>query len=516
MCGFVFSVRKKTDCFSDRDFDAAFKRMSWRGPDHSETTFLEGGRVVLGHHRLSIIDPKHRSDQPFWSRDRRFVIVYNGEIYNHLGLRKELSLNCRTASDTETLLEGFLAIGTSVLERIDGMFAFVIYDTGSGSWFAARDRFGIKPLFFYDSSEMTLFASEAATIARLASAPVDQESIAEWRVTRRPTPGSSFFVNVKEHLPGTFKLGSRNAERIADRVYWSLEKGGETFCQEKFESLLADSVRSHEIGDVTNVCLLSGGLDSAAITALSVAGRAYTIGVDGNNEHKEAGETAELLGRQLTQVSVHKTQLSEAWKLLTQLRGEPLSVPNEALIYLVCSAMDSQEKVVLTGEGADELLFGYDRLYRWALAGDWPGEEAFLDRYGYSSDAAYTTRLLSYICSHKRDKSVLEFVEDFFLLFHLPGLLRRMDFASMAASKEARVPFVSRCLVEYCYRQPASVKLDTTRTKLPLRQLVHRLGLGCVLERPKIGFVASDTPNADRKAEYRSFQDVVLETLGWS
>jgi asparagine synthase (glutamine-hydrolysing) len=202
--------------------------------------------------------------------------------------------------------------------------------------------------------------------------------------------------------------------------------------------------------------------------------------------------------------------------MLTRLRGEPLAVPNEGLIHAACAAMTGDEKVVLTGEGADELLFGYDRIYRWALEQKRFDPLAFLERYGYSDTLRPTARLLDLLLGLAEGRRAIDAVEDYFFTVHLPGLLRRMDFASMAASKEARVPFADRRLVDYCYRAPAAARLDAQHAKLPLRALLDARGLHAPLSRPKIGFAASTQAHASRSDEYRAFQDLILEELSWS
>jgi asparagine synthase (glutamine-hydrolysing) len=311
-------------------------------------------------------------------------------------------------------------------------------------------------------------------------------------------------------MPGTL-LWSNGREK----KYWVLSDSQEIFTQETFEKILKESIRSHELSDVTNVALLSGGLDSGVITTISRVSKCYTVGLIDNNEFKQAKETADSLGRQLVSISLSAEELQAHWRALTRLRGEPLSLPNEGLIYAVCRAMSDDEKVVLTGEGADELLFGYDGIFHWAMTSQWSGIGDFLSRYGYSSDTVPTQRLIDYVENLRAGKTLVEFVEDYFYHLHLPGLLRRMDFASMAASKEARVPFVSKALVQYMYRRPPSTKLSDAESKIPLRRFAEKLGLQGPLNRKKIGFSAQINPGNTRQKEYNSFQEIVIGELGW-
>ena len=215
-------------------------------------------------------------------------------------------------------------------------------------------------------------------------------------------------------------------------------------------------------------------------------------------------------------MTITAAQLQERWRSLARQRGEPLALPNEALIHAACSAMRPSEKVVLTGEGADELLFGYDRVYRWAAGAARFDLGAFLSLYAYSDRMLPTRRLLDCFDALAQAPRAIDVVEDFFLRVHLPGLLRRMDFASMAASKEARVPFADRRLVDYCYRLPAADKLDAVHSKKPLRGLLRKLGLNGPLQRPKIGFAVQAPGGSSRLDEYRAFQALNLEALSWS
>ena len=511
MCGILFIAQDDAARITRTRAEDALRRQQWRGPDAMHLLTLADGRVHLGHNRLAIIDPTARADQPMRSRDGRYTIVFNGEIYNFRELRHKHRLDTQTESDTETVLAGYALKGEAFLEELEGMYAFVIHDALAGTWIAARDALGIKPLYLCSGTHGTVIASEPAVVAALCHAPVDEESIAEWRVIRRPVPGASFFVGVNELLPGTLHRSDGS-----ETALWSLRQRNDRFDDERFEALLREVVHQHELSDVDNVALLSGGIDSAAILALSRAPRAYTVGLAASNEFDAAADTARRLGRGLQTVTVTEAQVQDSWRSLARQRGEPLSVPNEALIHAACSAMRTSEKVVLTGEGADELLFGYDRVYRSAAGAARFELGAFLSLYAYSDRTPPTRRLLDCFESLAQTPRAIDVVEDFFFRVHLPGLLRRMDFASMAASKEARVPFADRRLVDHCYRLPAADKLDALQSKKPLRALLRRLGLNGPLERPKIGFAVQAPGGTGRLDEYRAFQALNLEALSWS
>jgi asparagine synthase (glutamine-hydrolysing) len=436
------------------------------------------------------------------------MIIFNGEIYNHVNLRADLQWKFQTESDSETLLAGLAIEGHNFLRKLNGMFAFVFLDRSSNHWIAARDAFGIKPLFIHRSGLLTIIGSEAPAIRDLVNASPSEASIDEWRLIRRPIPGKSFFEGIEEVLPGTYVKSNNESRKYRERSQVA------TFSQEGFEEKLITSVKAHELSDVPVTAFLSGGLDSAVVCALSSVTTVHTIGMGCNNEFDGATENATIARKKITYHEFTPQELIQSWRDLVRIRREPISVPNEGLIYMGCREMPIETKVILTGEGADELLFGYDRIFRWAVGNNWHGMQDFLECYGYSGKRSMTERLKDYLEEMKANKSVIEFAEDFFLYVHLPGLLRRMDSATMAASREARVPFVCTSLMDYMYRQPAELRLSDTESKIPLRRLAKKLRLSGALERKKIGFSASSR-QIDRKAEYEEFQEIVMENLGW-
>ena len=508
MCGILFA-RNLPSLTYDR-FSAALSKQAWRGPDHNSVKVLNPS-TFIGHVRLSILDITERSDQPLVSSCGRYIIAFNGEIYNHLEIRTQLDLRCRTSSDTETIITGFAKIGINIFEMLDGMFAIVIYDTITHDVWAARDRFGIKPLYKSNSLGSLIYSSECISINDLYPNPVDFDSIDEWRMLRRPMPGMSFFKGISEVLPGCI------LQNGVVKSYMNAFSGQhkEQFDQQTLQSALSTSVSCHELSDVEIVSLLSGGIDSALISALSSCQNLYSVGFEDNNEFAGAKSTACQINRYLNIVNVDEHDIIEAWKHLVALKGEPLYVPNEALIYLVCKSMKPCQKVVLTGEGADELFFGYDNIFRWTINQATITVPAFLNKYSYQRDYKLTTRLEEYLDDLLYSKSPVEFVEDFFLKVHLPGLLRRMDFASMAASKESRVPFVCKNLVDYMYRRSSMIKLDDAQSKKPLRAFIKQLGLSSVLERRKVGFSTTFRGVTGKHEEYAIFQELNLSELGW-
>lgn len=509
MCGFLFSLNNYAS-HGLQEFKLAFDSFSWRGPDNHQIITTTNGEAILGHHRLSILDPSESANQPMLLRDKKTYLLFNGEIYNHKDLRQRLNLSCKTNSDTETIGEAYLKVGEKVFELLDGMFAIVIYNSETKRWIASRDAFGIKPLYINRSGRSVIIGSEAPAIAKLTKKKPCRESIREWELIRRPLPGYSFFEGIEEVRPGTI-IDSFGFEK----KHWHWEPVSSGYSQKEFEFLLKNSILSHELSDCENVGLLSGGLDSALIAAISNDTETfYSVGLENNNEFEGARETANRVEKKLIEVTIAPNEIEELWKKLSKLKGEPISLPNEGLIYKVCSEMELQQKVVLTGEGADELLFGYDNIFRWGISPSSLNCDEFLSRYAYSKNFN-SPRLEEYFHEQTRGKDKIEFLEDFFYQVHLPGLLRRMDFSSMAASKEARVPFVSKDLISYLYRKPSKIKINQKHSKIPIRKYAKALGLDGALQRKKIGFSAKLRPSDSRFNDYKNFQEIVIGALEW-
>ncbi len=508
MCGILFSKDSKNrlDSYS---FNQALLKQSWRGPDAKGTSKEKFG-VHLGHVRLSILDLTSASNQPMKSNCGRYKIIFNGEIYNHLHIRNKFKLNCSTESDTETILEAFSSIGSKIFDELEGMYALVIFNIHNGDWWAARDRFGIKPLFMFDSNGHTIISSETVSIRHLENCNISEQSLIEWQMIRRPIPGATFFNEISEVLPGSIIFNGKLQSVLSIAV-----PSKEMFSQQMLLEKIHQSITSHELSHVKNVCLLSGGIDSTIITAFSSSKKAYTVGLEENNEILEARSTALELSKNLKEIKLSEKTMINAWKKLIDLRKEPLSVPNEGLIYLVCKSMEPNEKVVLTGEGADEIFFGYDRIYREAYLGDKMTLDKFYEFYSYSKSRLNSERLDNFLNDLMKDKTNIDFLEDFFLQVHLSGLLRRMDMSSMAASKEARVPFVTKNLIDYMYRRPTGIKLNKDDSKIPLREICKNLGMFEPLKRKKVGFSSTIKGTKSRFEEYDFFRRLNMEVLEW-
>jgi len=477
-------------------------KQSYRGPD-STKFYIDGENIFLGHNRLRIVDLNSNADQPFFSKDRRYVILFNGEIYNHKELRKKIGLSFLTESDTETILKGYEKFGAKIFEMLDGMFAVVIYDTHKDTFVIARDYFGIKPLYYYHDKHYLILSSDIASINEIVQTEIDTDSILEWKVFRSPLPGKTFFKNIHSIMPGTMKVFHKNT-KPKTKYFWNLEPSNLAFSEVDIIDLLSESISNHLMTDTVPVTLLSGGIDSSIVTIFSGIKEAYSVGFKDLNEFTIAEETSKLLGIDLKKVTINQDEYSSLFEKLIRLKKAPLLVPNEILIHKVSIAMPNSTKVFLTGEGADELFFGYDQIFSDVNQGVIGTLDQFIERYRYS-ETKVTDRFYNYLTKMKENKSMMEFLEDFFIFFHLGVLLDRMDFSSMSASKEARVPFVTKKLFNYMYRRPYSVRGSLNAPKKILRKELLERGFEHITRQKKIGFTTFN-PNLSRLEGYQTFQ----------
>ena len=260
MCGILF-VDQKQKTISKSNFLKVLKSQKWRGPDNTSFEKFNNDRIFLGHNRLSILDTKARSNQPMKSDDGRFLLIFNGEIYNYKEIIKKYKLKLRTTSDSEVVLKGYILKGKNILNDLDGMFSFIIYDRKKSEWFCARDRFGIKPLYIYTDKIKTVIGSEAGSIAKLLKLKIDNLSIREWKLFRAPTPNYTFFKKLYQFPKSCYRTNHSHC----NIPYYKLKKKSNTINFNKIKKLIDYSVNSHQMGDVSCTSLLSGGIDSTII-----------------------------------------------------------------------------------------------------------------------------------------------------------------------------------------------------------------------------------------------------------
>jgi len=356
------------------------QRIVHRGPD--DDGFFVEGNVGLAMRRLSIIDIQ-TGHQPITNEDENLWIVYNGELYNHQDLRKELEgrgHRYRSKSDTETIVHLFEEYGRDCVKYLRGMFAFAIWDRRKRELFIARDRLGIKPLYYWHDGQALLFGSEIKAI--LAHPGVNPEfnhgTLAEYLAFGYIPEPDTMYAGIKKLLPGhTLTLGEAGEPKLAS--YWDLKVQADDdgrprpYYVERYRTLLEECVSSHLMSDVPLGVFLSGGLDSSAVAALTTKIRrepieTFAVGY-GEEEFSElpfARMVADHIGSKHHEVRLSRDEFFQALPRLIWHEDEPIVWPSSVSLYFVARLARERVTVVLTGEGSDETLAGYTR-YPWTL-----------------------------------------------------------------------------------------------------------------------------------------------------
>lgn len=537
--------------------------LTHRGPDDAGI-YLDAG-VGLGHRRLSIVDLAG-GRQPIANEDCSIWIVFNGEIYNHRGLRTELEKlghRYRTASDTETIIHLYEEEGAQAVKRLAGMFAFAIWDSRRRELTLARDRMGIKPLYYtLDTGGSLYFASEIKALieARAISPEINYSALPDYLANHAPSGEETLFKSVKRLLPG-HTLRWRDG-KIEISKYWemSFEQNGhpppsDRDAIEQWTELFHEAVRSHLMSDVPLGVFLSGGIDSSAIAAVTsgmARERVKTFSVAfaerDANELEYARMVASAFKTDHHEVIVSPEEFFSVMPRLIWHEDEPLAHLASVPLYFVSELASRHVKVVLTGEGSDELMAGYYRYWKTvynlsigAYYHDWTPqalrraasygldrlpdnsmlrrslsrtfisippdiESLYLDNFAVFSrnqqDGLLTAEAkdrAGALDPHATARRYLAELDETTTLnrllyadskTYLHELLMKQDQMSMAASLESRVPFLDNALVEYTSRLPERMKLRRLTTKYILRRSMQGLLPKTILTRPKMGFPA--------------------------
>src|SRR5688572_17190083 len=528
-----------------------------RGPDGAGTH--ADAHALLAHRRLSIVDLAG-GHQPLSNEDGTVWVTYNGEIYNHADVRAVLEgtgHRYRTKSDTETIVHAYEEWGVDCVDRFRGMFAFAIWDAPSRRLLLARDRLGVKPLYWAHVGTRLLFASEIKSILEsgLIAARPNETVIPEVLATRYTSGVETLFRGIFKLLPGHRLIFENGA--IRTEQYWDLPLDGpdpalddlsDDAIAEQFRALLQESVRLRLMADVPLGMFLSGGIDSSAVAALMA--REVDRPIDtfsvafADREFSEldyARQVARAVGANSHEVVIDSTDFFGALPRLIWHEDEPIAHPSSVPLHFVSALARRHVKVVLTGEGADELLAGYGKypraLINWRAGGLYERVMPPAVRHAIASQVVtrmpgrlgqYARR--SFLAMPRRPDAM--FLDNFAampmhvqhelmrgggdtnpygpsldhfarvngagtvllrLLYtdvktYLVELLMKQDQMSMSASIESRVPFLDHHLVEFAFRLPERFKLRGFTTKRILRKAVRGLLPDSILTRRKMGF----------------------------
>lgn len=479
MCGILFTNDER---YERRSFLKALDLLHHRGPD--ATGYKQLGIYQLGHKRLKILDLDDRSNQPFYSLDGRYIIIYNGEIYNFKELASENCIQQRTTSDTEVIVQLYSMHGPKALNFMNGMFSLVIVDTITNEIFIARDRLGVKPLYIHRRGDKITLSSEIAPLVELTEEyKYDEIGLRQYRKLRTFFNGRTAYKNIEMFPPGHYMLNGKLHQ------YWRLpEEHVEQPTDDELRQLIIDSVHKRLISDVTVGSYLSGGLDSTIIAALAQRPDTWTVGFSDDNEFKWARLAAQHIRSTHREILINHEEFITLASQIIKKRREPLSVPNEVLLYKMSKELKRVNTVILSGEGADEMFFGYDRIFRWAAQSKYWNLAEFdrLYSYGTNSDLEIIEDALS---PFMHLNNALDITAHFFQVAHLHGLLRRLDNATMLCSVEARVPFVDHHpLVERMAGVAMQYRMRKGIVKYPLKRVFRDLLPSAIVEREKVGF----------------------------
>jgi asparagine synthase (glutamine-hydrolysing) len=523
MCGIVGLLRVDGSRLESADIVALMRdSLRHRGPDDAGIHL--DGAIGLGFRRLSVIDIPG-GHQPMVDAATGTALVFNGEIYNYRELRQSLEALghvFRTVSDTEVLLRSYLQWGRGALPRLTGMFAFGVWDPRTRTLLLARDRLGVKPLYWTRVGDTILFASEIKAFFVHPDFRIEPDlaGLSSYLTFRQAVWNLSYLKRVEKVLPGhivAFENGNANTIR-----YWQLPvpQGDERLSEEEYlariEELLTQAVKRCLISDVPLGAYASGGLDSSIIVALmsklqAMQTRTFSVGYSETDydEGEHAQRVADHFGTDHTRLLIQQRQFEDTWTLLLRKRDVPLSIPHEIPLYHLSVEMKKTISVAVSGEGADELFGGYGRVQRspmdWrkveiarrilgaSLSGRLGRVRAFAETplrwltcatqqdhffnvyHWFSFEEKYgllTPDALKAIDNDQRTIEVFNAIFDevdaadaydrvlhVFQKIHLLCLLEKLDAIGMAASVEGRVPFVDHELVEFVVNMPIRHKL---------------------------------------------------------
>jgi asparagine synthase (glutamine-hydrolysing) len=529
--------------------EAMARRIAHRGPD--ARGIWHEGPVVLAHTRLAILDLSAAGAQPMLAPDGRVAMVYNGELYNHRALRAELTTRghrFRGHSDSEVLLAGFLEWGDAVFERLNGMFAVAFWDRVARRLTLARDRLGIKPLVFAPGAQRIVFASEAKALfasGRVTRTP-RADGVHELLVYGTPLGSRTAYAEVERLLPG--HLLHADAEgvrrvRYAPTHRTPVRAMNVEEAATALRSELTAAVHRQLDSDVPVGVFLSGGIDSSAIAVLAARElgsrlRTYTAGFDlpgATDERPRARALARQLGSDHRELFVGGADLPAVLLALAEAHDQPFSDAANVPLYLLAHATGGETRVILQGDGGDELFAGYPRytlLERASLLGPlarrvapWTAGRRPFGRWGRiaeamgAGDSALRSALLlawerqgawlDVLTPEARERVLLEdaFVRyrqidaslrttdpvqrmlETDLAIHLPDVfLEKVDKPTMAHGIEVRVPFLDNALVDFAMSIPPGLKVRNGQKKWILRRALRGVVPDAVLDAPKVGF----------------------------
>ena len=540
MCGFVGFTNKIND--ASIVLGKMMDRIKHRGPD-SDGKYVDE-QIAMGFRRLSIIDLSDQGSQPIFNEDKSLVLTFNGEIYNYKDLREELVASGHkfyTHTDSEVLIHGYEQWGEDMLDKLRGMFAFVIFNKNTNEVFGARDFFGIKPLYYAKMGETLMWGSEIKSFLDHPHFKKELNTdVLETYLTFQYSPTTeTFFKNVYK-LPAahcfTYKNGEMNVRR-----YWEVKFHADNGPSledwvNRISDTFKNSVEVHKFADVEVGSFLSSGVDSSYVAAVANVDKTFTVGFGEDEKYNEIGYAKEF------SKYIHKENFSkvispeEYWNSLSKIQyhmDEPLADPAAVALFFVCQIASEKVKAVLSGEGADEIFGGYNIYHNpadmasyfkiprpirkavGAVADKLPHKHGinYLIRGSKDLDERFIGN--AYIFSEKERKDILsiktnapdvmaitkpfydkvrdqdQVTQMQYIDLHLwmtGDILLKADKMSMAHSLELRVPFLDRKVMELAEQIPVKDRVTETETKYAMRLAALQACPPQTAKKKKLGF----------------------------
>lgn len=547
MCGFAgFAFASGISAeHSERTMKIMLEKIEHRGPDGAGV--FSGEKATLGFRRLSIVDLSEEGSQPMLNEDRSLVLVFNGEIYNYRELREQLVLKGHRFSsrtDSEVILHGYEEFGIGILEKLRGMFAFAIWDERNKSLFMARDPFGIKPFYYSRNTDddTFLFGSEIKSLLAypLFRKELNKDALRPYLTFQYSVLDETFFKGVYKLRPGHYMICSQNGEEIKTFAAptFDQEQGESNTYRELIRKSVRESVDRHRSGDVKIGSLLSGGVDSSYLTALLRPEKTFSVGFETNRDRFDETELAKELSNTLSIDNISALLTAEqCFGKLPEIQyhmDEPHANPSCMPLYFIAELASKHVKVVLSGEGADELFGGYEaydatpamrnysvlpyavrkivsrtakrlprsRIADFLIRGGLSLEEKFIgqahvwektaalsilkDEYA-SGPSVYSITAPFY--REKANADDLTKMQHLDLKLWLPGdILLKADKMSMAHSLELRVPFLDSEVMNVASKLPAKLRVKNGETKRALRDAAGEVLTEAWAKRKKVGF----------------------------
>lgn len=543
ICGYVSGKQYDIDLIGSMNMS-----MRHRGPDRQDTVHMKlgGKQCAFGHCRLSVIDITDSGNQPMWSEDRKYCIVFNGEIYNYKALKEQIladgGASFHSESDTEVLLQGYMKWGKHVVNRLSGMFAFAIYDGKNGEIFLARDRFGKKPLYYYCQNGAFVFASELKPILLFPDITLDENTdvLAKYlRFGYFPDP-ETVFKQVKKLPPGHCATYREDGLRV--EPYWDLVKTAEHYssalftdyeeAKELMEGAIWNAVKRRLAADVPIGAFLSGGIDSTLVAAmaqkLTDGGIAtFTMGFESPN-YDEAGVARRIsahIGSKHQERYVTNHDMNSMIDGIPRYFDEPFGDTSMLPSMMLSKMARDNITVALSGDGGDEVFGGYPQYLKEHYAQYFDILGGVMEKVLPNAVIRRFPRGVRRVVSNRDKRAKTQFVLDEEIRFYrglvsgdsappvflvedemgirdwqfrrmlldmkttLPGdMLHKVDRASMSASLEVRSPLLDYEVAELSFRMPQKFKIHRGVGKRMLRDIAYKYVPREIIDLPKKGF----------------------------